>query len=104
MSTLSSHVLDTTTGEPAVGMAVHLSKRVDETWERVGSEVTDDDGRTEGFPILESGIYRLGFETGEWGNDFYPLVHVVFLVDETRSHYHVPLLLSAFGYTTYRGS
>jgi len=104
MSTLSSHVLDTTTGRPAVGMAVHLSWKVEDKWERVGSDVTDDDGRTESFSDLEPGVYRLGFETGDWGNDFYPFVHVVFSVDGTRSHYHVPLLLSAFGYTTYRGS
>jgi 5-hydroxyisourate hydrolase len=85
-------------------MAVRLSRRIEDRWERVGSDVTDDDGRTEGFPDLEPGVYRLGFETGEWGNDFYPLVHVVFSVVGTRGHYHVPLLLSAFGYTTYLGS
>ncbi len=104
MSTFSTHVLDTAAGQPAAGMRVHLSRRVGDSWERVADWVTDADGRVGEIADLESGRYRLGFETGEWGNDFYPFVHVVFVVDGTRNHYHVPLLLSAFGYTTYRGS
>lgn len=104
MSTLSTHVLDTATGEPAVGVGLHLSRSDDDGWEQLATAVTDDDGRAGGFGELGAGTYRLGFETGAYGNEFYPFVHVVFVVDERRDHYHVPLLLSPFGYTTYRGS
>lgn len=104
MSTLSTHVLDTSTGEPAVGMPVHLSRSAEGAWETVTTMTTDDDGRAAVPGGLAGGIYRLGFETGEYGNEFYPFVHVVFSVDDSREHYHVPLLLSPYGYSTYRGS
>ena len=104
MTSLSTHVLDTATGEPAAGMSVHLSRWGEDGWERLGEFVTDDDGRVSGFGDLSGGRHRLGFETGDYGNEFYPFVAVVFEVDEARPHYHVPLLLSPFGYTTYRGS
>ena len=104
MTTLSTHVLDTATGEPAVGMSVHLSRAGDNGWERLGEFTTDRDGRVVGFGELGGGRYRLGFETGEYGNEFYPFVAVVFEVDGARPHCHVPLLLSQFGYSTYRGS
>ena len=104
MSTLTTHVLDTATGEPATGMGVHLSRSVDGGWEGVGEMTTDEDGRAGGFGELAAGTYRVGFETGAWGNAFYPFVHVVFAVESGRDHYHIPLLLSPYGYTTYRGS
>ena len=104
MTTLSTHVLDTALGKPAVGMRVHLSRSGDDGWDLVGEFETDADGRVTGFGDLPSGRYRLGFETGEYGNDFYPFVHVVFHVSDEQVNYHVPLLLSPFGYTTYRGS
>lgn len=104
MSTLSTHVLDTVSGEPAVGMTIHLSRSGEEGWSSLGEAVTDADGRVQDFGELDTGTYRLGFETGGWGNDFFPFVHVVFMVDGSRDHYHVPLLLSPYGYTTYRGS
>lgn len=104
MSTLSTHVLDTASGEPAAGIQVHVSRSGEDRWEELARVHTDDDGRASGFGDLPPGTYRLGFETGAYGNEFYPFVHVVFLVEEGPSHYHVPLLLSPFGYTTYRGS
>jgi 5-hydroxyisourate hydrolase len=104
MTTLSTHVLDTATGEPAVGLRVRLSRAADSGWERLGEFITDADGRVTGFEELTGGRHRLAFETGEYGNDFYPFVAVVFEVDATRPHYHVPLLLSPYGYSTYRGS
>lgn len=104
MTTLSTHVLDTATGEPAVGMQVHLSRAGDDGWDRLGEFVTDGDGRVSGFGELSGGRHRLGFETGDYGNELYPFVAVVFELDESRDHYHIPLLLSPFGYTTYRGS
>lgn len=104
MTTLSTHVLDTASGEPAAGMRIHLSRAAEHGWDRLAEATTDDDGRVGGFGDLAGGRYRLGFETGEYGNDFFPFVAVVFEVDDARPHYHVPLLLSPFGYTTYRGS
>lgn len=105
MTTLSTHVLDTELGGPAEGMEVHLSRRGDgRSWDRVSTAATDGDGRVGDFGRLDPGIYRLVFETGEYGNVFYPSVAVVFVVDGDRDHLHVPLLLSPFGYTTYRGS
>ncbi len=104
MSTLSTHVLDMSTGEPAAGLRVHLSRFTREGWVHLVDATTDADGRVSSLGDLESGTYRLGFETGEYGIGFYPFVHVVFELDGRRPHYHVPLLLSPFGYTTYRGS
>lgn len=104
MTTLSTHVLDTAAGRPVSGMRVHLARSGDEGWEKVNEFETDSDGRISGFGDVPSGRYRLGFETGESGNRFFPFVHVVFTVDEDLPHYHVPLLLSPYGYSTYRGS
>lgn len=104
MSTLSTHVLDTSTGEPAAAMTVHLSRSTGEGWESVATMTTDEDGRASAPGELAGGLYRLGFETGAYGNEFYPFVHVAFTIEESRPHYHVPLLLSPYGYSTYRGS
>lgn len=103
MTTLSTHVLDTSSGEPASGMVVRLA-RWDDGWVNVGEATTDEDGRVSGFGELDEGRFRLGFETGAYGNDFYPFIHVVFTIDGDRPHYHLPLLLSPYGYSTYRGS
>lgn len=104
MTTLSTHVLDIANGAPATGMRVHLSRAAEDGWERLGEHVTDGDGRVAGFGDLSPGRHRLAFETGEYGNTFYPFVAVVFEIDEGQDHYHVPLLLGPFGYSTYRGS
>ena len=104
MTTLSTHVLDTRLGAPAPGMEVELFRPAGEGWESVVEGVTDDDGRFGGFGELEPGTYRLVFETGKYGNAFYPVVTVVFVVEDDTGHLHVPLLLSPYGYTTYRGS
>lgn len=104
MTTLSTHVLDTANGEPAAGLRVHLSRAAEEGWVMVAEHETDGGGRVADFGDLAGGRYRLGFETGEYGNPMFPFVHVVFEVEAGRPHYHVPLLLSPFGYTTYRGS
>jgi 5-hydroxyisourate hydrolase len=105
MTGISTHVLDITTGMPAAGLAVTLERKSDGGWQHVGEGVTDDDGRVGALGVaLGSGVYRLVFATGEAGNDFYPEVHVIVDIDEARHHYHLPLLLGAYGYTTYRGS
>lgn len=104
MTTLSTHVLDTEKGLPARGVELHLSRGAEEGWQRVAGGETDEDGRFGEFGQLEPGTYRLVFETGMWGNSFYPFVAIVFQVEAGTGHLHVPLLLSPYGYTTYRGS
>jgi len=108
VSTLSTHVLDTTAGKPANGIRVTLA-RGDEV---LGAGVTDADGRVRDFPpmrrALEPGDYQLRFAVAEYfaaakRNAFYSEIVIAFRVADD-AHYHVPLLLSPFGYSTYRGS
>jgi len=106
MSTLSTHVLDTALGKPAGGVRVTLQNA---RGEAIGSAVTDADGRARDFTgTLLSGSYRLRFDVAAYFREsgrecFYDDVVVSFHIDGA-GHYHVPLLLSPFGYTTYRGS
>ncbi|MGH8870642.1 MAG: hydroxyisourate hydrolase [Acidimicrobiia bacterium] len=105
MISLSTHVLDTGEGRPVVGMNVTLERSFDDGWQHVGEGVTDDGGRIPALGVaLGSGIYRLVFATGDAGNPFFPEVHLIVDLDETEDHYHIPLLLSPYGYATYRGS
>ncbi len=102
MSTLSTHVLDTAAGRPAAGITVRLETRAGEP---LGEGVTDADGRIGALgPELEAGDYVLRFDTAAYVDGFYPEVIVVFTVAGPDQHYHVPLLLSPYGYSTYRGS
>ena len=108
-SPITTHVLDTAKGRPAAGVPVALY-RLDErgAWEELGIGTTDADGRCRTLMPevpLPAGTYRLVFDTGAYHGPaaFYPEVAVVF-VGERGGHYHVPLLLSPFGYSTYRGS
>jgi 5-hydroxyisourate hydrolase len=114
MSAITTHVLDTSLGRPAAGVPVHLERADgDDCWETVGRAETDADGRVrhlvpDGTP-LPSGVYRLIFNTAAYFTrsntpTFYPHVIVVFEIVDAEAHYHVPLLLSPFGYSTYRGS
>ncbi len=109
MSQITTHVLDLATGRPAAGMTVVL-ERVGggNAPERIASARTDDDGRvaTLGPEALATGIYQLRFDTGGYqgGRGFYPEVTISFRVEKRTQHYHVPLLLSPWGYSTYRGS
>ena len=110
MSHVTTHVLNAVTGLPAVGLAVSLQGRGADGWEGVGSGVTDDDGRVRelGPESLEPGTYQVRFETGMYfaahnQETFYPQIIIAFEVAEGQ-HYHVPLLLSPFAYSTYRGS
>ncbi|RMH39135.1 MAG: hydroxyisourate hydrolase [Deltaproteobacteria bacterium] len=110
MTTISTHVLDTARGRPAAGVPVALEMRDGDAFVPRGSATTDSDGRiarlTDG---IEPGVYRLRFDTGSYfaatgTRGFYPYVDVVIDVRDGDAHYHVPLLLSPFGYATYRGS
>jgi 5-hydroxyisourate hydrolase len=101
MATLSTHVLDTSAGLPAAGIAVRLETREGDVLDQ---GVTDDDGRVGSLGgELSLGAYVLRFDTGAYVKGFYPEVVVVFTVADDR-HHHVPLLLSPYGYATYRGS
>ncbi|OZM74113.1 hydroxyisourate hydrolase [Amycolatopsis antarctica] len=105
MGTVTTHVLDTALGRPAAGVPVRLE---DSAGAEVGSGRTDVDGRVRdlGPKELSAGVYRLVFGTGEYlGPDaFFPEVTVCFRIADPVSHHHVPLLLSPFSYSTYRGS
>ncbi|HVF57297.1 MAG TPA: hydroxyisourate hydrolase [Pyrinomonadaceae bacterium] len=114
MSAITTHVLDIMRGMPASGVAVTLEiKKGIGNWERLGGGETDADGRLrtlypDEIPFAAA-TYRLTFETGSYFDaqsveGFYTEVSVVFVVRDTTRHYHVPLLLSPFGYSTYRGS
>ncbi|MDN4597205.1 hydroxyisourate hydrolase [Leifsonia virtsii] len=107
-SRVTTHVLDTAAGRPAAGVPVHLDSWTGAGWQRLASGVTDTDGRiAELGPVdLDAGRYRLTFATAAYlGPDaFFPEILVVFAIADPDAHYHVPLLLSPFGYSTYRGS
>ena len=113
MSTITTHVLDTALGKPAAGVSVML-ERVDGLQSvQIGAGMTDGDGRLKSILApgerLESGEYRLRFATGAYfardgRESFYPVVVVEFSIAGEDAHYHVPLLLSPYGYSTYRGS
>ena len=110
---ISTHVLDTARGCPAAGVPVVL-EAIDSggSSREIGRHVTDADGRVRelvGGGALGAGAYRLTFDTAAYfgalaTESFYPSVAVVFVVADPAQHYHVPLLLSPFGYSTYRGS
>jgi 5-hydroxyisourate hydrolase len=108
--TLSTHVLDASAGQPAAGVAVSLSLAgPGGGWVPVESGETDGDGRHRFGAATEAGVYQLAFGTGAYfaGRGvaaFYPEVTVTFIVADPGAHYHVPLLLSPFAYSTYRGS
>ena len=105
MSGITTHVLDTARGRPAAGVPVVLERAVGSGWEAVGSGATDADGRARDLltSAPEDGHYRLRFDIGAYSR-FFPEVTVTFVVEGGEDHYHVPLLLSPFGYSTYRGS
>jgi len=110
MSGISTHVLDTAKGLPALGVQVVLERQSAGSWMEVGRGVTDNNGRIaqllDGAEFVAA-TYRLTFFTGDYfqGQDFfYPQVIVLFDIRDRDRHHHVPLLLSPYGYTTYRGS
>lgn len=111
---LSSHILDITQGEPAPNVKISLSKQVKNgNWSTIDEKVTDENGRIkdflkEGKDINHQGIYKLTYYTepyfkGLGQESFYPFIEVVFELKD-NNHYHVPITLSPFGYSTYRGN
>ena len=113
MSGITTHVLDTARGRPAAGVPVALEAKREGGWAVVGRGATDADGRLRDLAppdfVLSEGAYRLTFDAGTYfaaagAEGFYTEVVVSFVVRDAAAHYHVPLLLSPYGYTTYRGS
>ena len=109
---ITTHVLDTAQGRPGRGVAIELERADGASWHLIGGGVTDSDGRlrtlTPPGPLV-AGVYRLRFQTGayfaaEGDVGFFPVVEIQFNVVDGTGHYHVPLLLSPYGYSTYRGS
>jgi 5-hydroxyisourate hydrolase len=106
---LSTHVLDATSGRPAAGVAVRLEEWADGEWRPAAEAQTDGDGRVGALGDPAEGVHRLRFDTGAYFDaagvtTFYPEVTVTFTVLDAAAHHHVPLLLSPFAYSTYRGS
>lgn len=111
MSQITTHILDTTKGAPATGITVVLYAH-ESDWVEIANGVTDKDGRiTNLLPpsvVLPLGMYKMRFLTSDYFSKanqqtFYPFIEIIFTVSNAE-HYHVPLLLNPFGYTTYRGS
>jgi 5-hydroxyisourate hydrolase len=110
---ITTHVLDTAAGRPAPGIAVELElEQGGGSWQRIGAGTTDDDGRLRTLTpagAVATGTYRLRFHTGAYlavthEAGFFPVVEIQFTVSDGVQHHHVPLLLSPYGYSTYRGS
>jgi 5-hydroxyisourate hydrolase len=118
MSQITTHILDTAIGKPAAGVSVILFEQdsgledAQANWREIAIGTTDKDGRVSNLlnkdAVLEDGIYKMKFETKEYFDKqscqtFYPYVEITFRIS-TNEHYHIPLLLNPFGYSTYRGS
>jgi 5-hydroxyisourate hydrolase len=109
---LSTHILDTALGRPAANVALTLSQLEAQTWHEIGSAATDADGRCKtllGDHSLAAATYKLRFHTASYFHalslpSLYPYVEIVFTITDPTQHHHIPLLLTANGYTTYRGS
>jgi len=112
VSTVTTHVLDTSLGRPAAGVPVALEIQKTGGWQEISRGATDADGRLRHLlepGALMAGIYRLTFEAHVYFHSrkirgLYPQISIVFQVEDSKEHYHIPLLLSPYGYSTYRGS
>ena len=112
MSRITTHILDTTKGKPAESVTIILFGGENDEWTELTRGITNADGRIPDLinkdDLLHYGIYKMRFETKDYFDShqiktFYPYVEIIFEI-ESGQHYHIPLLLNPFGYTTYRGS
>ena len=112
MSQITTHILDTTRGKPAPGVLIIFYSGQDNEWTEITRGTTNEDGRLGDLlqrdVVLNKGTYKLRFETKGYFNTlsiptFYPYIEIIFDI-QSGDHYHVPLLLNPFGYSTYRGS
>ena len=113
MSQITTHVLDTAIGKPAEGIDITLSQFINNQWKLLNGGTTNSDGRVSDLlpeeKALEAGRYKVLFVTENYFKRqgvkaFYPYADIVFEIEGDGQHYHIPLLLSPFGYSTYRGS
>ena len=109
MSPITTHVLDTAKGCPAAGIKVSLEYLTEPNqWQLIATGKTDTDGRIMDWmqDQAQPGQYRITFDTDSYhqGEGFFPSVEIIFRINTSNSHYHVPLLLSPFSFATYRGS
>ena len=115
MTTLSTHILDTTTGLPASDVHVSLYAKQDDGWQLISEGMSNVSGRIKAFEMptgqqdLDAGHYQLVFATADYfakesRDCFYPKVSIEFVLEGTQVHCHVPLLISSYGFSTYRGS
>lgn len=112
MPKITTHVLDTAMGKPARGVPVKLERKTNDGFELVGQGVTDADGRNRELVAegaVTAGTWRITFDTAVYAKAtntpcFFPEASITFVVEDPSQHFHVPLLLSPFGYSTYRGS
>lgn len=111
MTKLTTHILNTMTGLPASSLKIDLYCENSKKERLLASHITNNDGRVDA-PLLEgenfkAGTYRLDFHVGDYlegSSDFLDIIPIRFIISDTNRHHHVPLLLSAYGYSTYRGS
>ena len=111
-SPITTHALDTRSGKPAQGLPITLLSQVDSTWVKLSSGITNADGRITDLlepGSLKPGLYQMHFDTETYHKKqnvtgFYPEVVITFEIKQIDEHYHIPLLLSPYGYSTYRGS
>jgi 5-hydroxyisourate hydrolase len=112
MSLITTHILDTTIGKPAQGVTIKLYQQKNNQWIELAKGVTNRDGRITDLlgkdVVLELGIYKMKFLVKEYFDmmqtaAFYPFIEITFEI-KSQEHYHIPLLLNPFGYSTYRGS
>lgn len=112
MSQITTHILDTSKGKPASGVSIILYAQEGSEWKEMSKGITNTDGRIPDLlakeVLLDAGLYKMRFETRSYFDQqgiktFYPFVEIVFSID-SHEHYHIPLLLNPYGYSTYRGS
>lgn len=112
-SPITVHVLDSSRGKPAVGLAVVLEQAKGDAWQKIAEGQTDANGRLEKLlpadKAVAAGVYRLRFDSGAYfaaskTKTFYPKIVIIFEIENPKDHHHVPLILSPFGYSTYRGN
>ena len=111
-SPITTHALDTRSGKPAQGLPITLLNYIDGAWVELNGGVTNNDGRITDLlkpGSLKPGLYQMNFDTETYHKSqgivgFYPEVVITFEIKQTDEHYHIPLLLSPYGYSTYRGS
>ena len=112
MSQITTHILNTSTGQPAANVEILLFSHDNSDWVRIAAGETNEDGRVVGWlgdETLAAGDYKILFQTKAYFerdaiDTFYPYVEIVFTIAGDGQHYHVPLLLNPYGYSTYRGS